>query len=93
MMLTEEVIHFVVNVLKIPKPLEKKRENPHGFLNQLISFFYETIPFQNMSHVVETGRPPLTNSRGDQKECSVGCGGTLLHAQHIHEVPTSSIRL
>jgi len=37
MMLTEEeAIHFVVNVLKIPKPLEKKRENPHGFLNKLI---------------------------------------------------------
>jgi len=49
MLTEEEAIHFVVKVLKVPKPLEKKRENPHGFLNQLISSFHETIPFQSMS--------------------------------------------
>ena len=48
MLSEEEAIHFVVNVLEIPKPLEKKRENPHGFLNELILSFLGTIPFHSM---------------------------------------------
>ena len=48
MLSEEEAIHFVVNVLEIPKPLEKKRENPHGLLNELILSFLGTIPFQSM---------------------------------------------
>lgn len=49
MLSREEAIHFVTDVLKIPRPLEGKQESPHVFLNQLILAFHQTIPFQNLS--------------------------------------------
>ena len=49
MLSQKEAMYFVTEVLKIPRPVESKQENPHDFLSRLIVAFHQTIPFQSMS--------------------------------------------
>lgn len=51
MLSREDAVYFVSEVLGIERPLERKREDAHGFLNEMIVRFQHTIPFQNLTFI------------------------------------------
>ncbi len=60
MLSLEEAVHFVTEVLGIESPIERKQTDPHGFLNELILRYHETIPFQSLSLIAVN---PLSRRR------------------------------
>lgn len=49
MLSEEEALHFVTEVLGIPRPLDKIADDPLLFLKELLPAFQAKIPFQSVS--------------------------------------------